>query len=103
VNWSYHFVVKPDSSKPQYYINAFTKWNPDEAINIFEGVLRGEKSETFNFEFVSPQKAGCDTIRVFFASSHAPMRSYYGHPGANMLTAPASAPYIEIPIEVVAK
>ena len=101
LKWSYHFSVGPPQSTPIFHINAYSRWKPDEPIHIFEGMLKGEGSDTLYFEFISPRKVGTDTIRVFFASSYGPITSYYGHPGDNMPSRPATAPYIEIPIEVV--
>lgn len=101
LKWSYHFSDGPPPSTPLYYINAYTQWDPDEEIPIFEGILRGESSDTLHFDFVCPDDPGLYDIRVFFASSYGPITSYYGHPEPNQLPNPNSAPFVVIPIEVL--
>ncbi|MBU0518842.1 helix-turn-helix transcriptional regulator [bacterium] len=100
--WSYHFWSGQSPSTPLYFINAFTSWEPDRSIDLFEGVLQGENSDTLHFEFISPERIGEYVIRVFFSSSFGPMSSYYGYPPPNQLSQPNSAPFIEIPIVVIA-
>jgi hypothetical protein len=100
VKWTYHCV---ETSHPVYYISAFTEWDPDREIRLFDGVLSGDDSQVFNFEVRSPKKPWIYRLRVFFASSFGPMSSFYGHPPDNQLYTPASVPYLEIPIEVVHK
>jgi transcriptional regulator with XRE-family HTH domain len=98
IKWSYHCV---EPSHPMYYISAFTEWDPDREIRLYEGILSGDSSEVFNLKIQAPKKPGVYRLRVFFASSFGPMSSFYGHPPDNQLYTPASAPYLEIPIEVV--
>ncbi len=98
--WSYHFC---EGSTPMYYINAFTEWEPDSSIDIFEGVLHGKNSDTLCFEFLSPELPDMYKIRVFFASALGAVPSYFGAPQPNQLSQPICAPYIEIPIEVIEK
>jgi transcriptional regulator with XRE-family HTH domain len=100
IKWSYHFR---EGSTPVYFVSAFTEWDPDTEIRLFEGTLSGDGSQISNFDVVSPKKLGLHQMRVFFASSFAPMSSFYGHPPDNQLTSPMTAPYLEIPIEVVSK
>jgi transcriptional regulator with XRE-family HTH domain len=100
LKWSYHFVP---NSRPVYYVNAFSNWNPDRPIPIFDGVLSGDGSRIDSFEIVTPQKAGVYKARVFFAPAYGAVSSYYGHPPQNQLSTPSSAPHIEIPIEVLPK
>ncbi|TKJ40737.1 hypothetical protein CEE37_07170 [candidate division LCP-89 bacterium B3_LCP] len=102
--WSYHCMpgaAGHDPSTPEYHINAFTKWNPDQEIKIFEGVIFGTGSDTLSFEFIASEETGLDTLRVFFASAFAPVSSYYGHPPDNQPSSPDSAPCLEITIEVI--
>ncbi len=101
LKWSYHFVDGPPPSTPKYYINAFTQWNPDEEIKIFEGILSGEGSDTLNFTFVCPEDPGLYDVRVFFSSSFGPISSFYGHPPPNQLINPNTAPFVEIAVEVI--
>ena len=98
IKWSYLFV---EGSTPQYFANAYGIWAPDDEIKVFEGVLSGDGVRFDKFSFVSPGIPGLYRIRVFFTSSFAPITGYYGHPPVNQPTSPSSAPYVDIPIEVV--
>ena len=100
LKWSWYCM---EGSTPLYYINAFTEWEPDREISLFEGVISGEGSDTLYFDFTCPKKPDIYKIRVFFASSFGPVSSYYGHPAPNQLSTPSSAPFIEIPVEVIEK
>ena len=101
IRWTYHFSEGPPPSTPKYYVSAYTEWNPDEEIRLFSGVLQGDGFKISRFSITAPKTPGIYEIRVFFASSFAAISSYYGHPPQNQLTSPASAPYIEFPIEVI--
>jgi len=98
LKWTYHFVP---TSTPQYYVSAYTEWEPDDEIRLYDGVLEGDGSRNENFVVTTPKKTGIYRIRVFFASSFAPISSFYGHPPSNQLTSPHVAPYLEMQIEVV--
>ena len=98
LKWSYHFV---EGSTPKYFVSAYTEWEPDHEIRLFQGVLQHDGYKISNFNITAPRSPGVYKVRVFFASSFAPLSSYYGHPPHNQLTSPCSAPYIEIPLEVI--
>ena len=98
IKWSYHFV---EGSTPQYFVNAYGIWAPDDEIKIFDGVLSGDSVRFDKFTLVSPDTPGLHRIRVFFASAFAPITGYYGHPPGNQPTSPSSARYIEIAVEVI--
>ena len=101
IKWTYHFNTGPPPSTPEYYVSAYTEWEPDTEIRVFDGVLQGDGFEVNHFEITAPRTPGVYKIRVFFTSSFAPISSYYGHPPHNQVTSPASAPYLEFPIEVI--
>ncbi len=98
LKWSYHFET---GSTPLYYINAFAQWDPDREIPLLRRQLFGAGCDTFNFETTCPQEPGLYQIRVFFSSSYSAVPSYYGRPPPNQLSAPSSAPYFAIPIQVI--
>ncbi|MBC8278175.1 MAG: helix-turn-helix transcriptional regulator [FCB group bacterium] len=101
IKWSYHFNSGPPLSTPMYFISAYTEWEPDTEIRVFDGILQGDGFEINHFEITAPRTPGVYKVRIFFTSSFAPISSYYGHPPHNQVTSPASAPYIEFPIEVI--
>ena len=101
IKWSYRYTK--DDCRPQYFINAYAEWEPDEEIRIFEGVFHLEGSETREFMLGCPDDPGLYIVRVFFTSSFGPVPSFYGHAGDNQVAYPATARYIEIPIEIIAK
>lgn len=101
IKWNYHFSPGPPPSTPEYYVSAYTEWKPDTEIRLFDGILRGDGYKINHFVITAPRTPGVYKIRIFFTSSFAPISSYYGHPPHNQVTSPGSAPYIEIPIEVI--
>lgn len=97
IKWSYNYY-----SPPEYHISLYTEWEPDTEFPVFSGVLAGKDSKTGSVVITAPQEVGKYRIRVFFASSYGPVGSFYGGPGPNQVTAPSTAPYCELNIEVVA-
>lgn len=98
MKWSYHYEPR---STPEYYVSAYTEWEPDDEIRLFNGTISGDGSRVENFVVTTPKKPGIYRIRIFFATSYGPMSSFYGHPGNNLLAAPSSKPYVETKIEII--
>jgi transcriptional regulator with XRE-family HTH domain len=100
IKWSYHFVP---GSNPEYFISAYTQWDPDSEIRLLHKDLRGDGFEIINFEIKCPPTEGVYIVRVFLAPAWDAMPSFYGHPGDNQVFFPCSVDHLEIPIEVVSR
>jgi DNA-binding XRE family transcriptional regulator len=89
------------NGRPMIYISAFTEWDPEREIRLFDGVIQGVGNDIRQFEITSPKKPGAYRMRIFYASAFGQIRSFYGWPPEGMMESPSSAPCCEMTIEVV--
>ena len=94
---SFHYV----GGTPEVYISLYGEWEPDNEIRLFHGVVGGDSTLILPVVFHCPDSQGLYKIRVFYATAFAPVPSFYGAPPPNQVTAPGSADYIELIIEIL--
>jgi hypothetical protein len=96
LKWSYFTGI----GTPEIFISAYTKWDPFTEIRLFSGDIHGEGSQTLSFQITAPTEPGYHKIRIFNASSHGSVQSYYGTPPPEDEYRPCNVPYTEIEISV---
>ncbi|TKJ42358.1 hypothetical protein CEE37_01365 [candidate division LCP-89 bacterium B3_LCP] len=97
LKWSYCYR----NGIPEIFVSAYAEWEPDTEIRLFNGDLIGEGSEINRFSVIAPVKAGLYRLRIFNASAHGPVISFYGSPPPSDQFRPVTVPYHEIEILVL--
>jgi DNA-binding Xre family transcriptional regulator len=97
--FSYYY----EEGTPMVYISAYTEWEPDKEIRLFDGILKKRGQITGEFITEAPRKPGIYRIRFFWALAYGPIISFYGHPSEDQLSTPMNVPYNEIKIEVMSR
>jgi DNA-binding XRE family transcriptional regulator len=97
--FSYYY----EEGTPMVYISAYTEWEPDTEIRVFDGMLKKRGQITGEFITKAPRKPGIYRIRFFWALAYGPIISFYGHPSEDQLSTPMNVPYNEIKIEVMSR
>ena len=98
IKWSYHFG---EAEYFAYYASAFTEWDPENGIWIYDGIMFEDGNMIRNFILTCPEEPGKYRIRIFFASPNAPISNFHGHDIGNKPTEANLANYMETTIEVV--
>ncbi|MCF7809432.1 helix-turn-helix domain-containing protein [bacterium] len=94
---SFHYV----GGTPEVFISLYCEWDPDREIRLFHGVVGGDSTLVLPVKFCCPDVPGVFRIRTFYATAFGPVPSFYGAPPPGQVTAPNTAEYIEMRLEVL--